>query len=106
VNSLKRFLKSLLFSAFFYRPVISLFAQGTFSVVSTNDGNGQFSWIFSASGGSFPELDQFKMKLYGVQHASSPDGWANNRFGRISNLELSRHWRCAFYRFADDIVDP
>jgi hypothetical protein len=76
VNSLKRFLKSLLFSAFFYRPVISLFAQGTFSVVSTNDGNGQFSWIFSASGGSFPELDQFKMKLYGVEHASSPDGWA------------------------------
>jgi hypothetical protein len=54
----------------------SLFAQGALSVISTNDGNGQFSWIFSANGGSFPEVDQFKMKLYGVQDTFSPPGWA------------------------------
>jgi len=53
-----------------------LFGQPTFSVVSTNDGNGQFGWTFSSPGGSFPEVDQFKMKLYGVQDTTSPAGWA------------------------------
>ena len=75
VNRRKHFLKSVLLSLLLC-PLSSLFAQGTFSVVSTNDGSGQFSWIFSASGGSFPEVDQFKMKLYGVQDASGPAGWA------------------------------
>ena len=54
----------------------NLFAQGTFSVLSSNDGNGQFSWTFSASGGSFSEVDQFKMNLYGVQDTFGPVGWA------------------------------
>jgi len=64
-----------LFTALLLCLATTLFAQGTFSVVSTNDGNGQFSWIFSVSGGSYPEVDQFKMKLYGVQDTFSPLGW-------------------------------
>jgi hypothetical protein len=51
-------------------------AQGTMQVASTSDGSGQFSWTFSAAGGVFPEVWQFKMKLYGVQDTSSPPGWA------------------------------
>jgi hypothetical protein len=51
-------------------------AQGTFQVTSTSDGSGQFTWTFSATGGVYPEVWQFKMKLYGVQDTSSPAGWA------------------------------
>src|SRR6266404_8071311 len=64
-----------LFTALLLCLATTLFAQGTFSVISTNDGNGQFTWIFSVSGGSYPEVDQFKMKLYGVQDTASPQGW-------------------------------
>src|SRR5439155_5694800 len=49
--------------------------QGVFSVVSTNDGNGQFSWTFSSTGGSSPDVDHFQMRLYGVQETFSPQGW-------------------------------
>jgi hypothetical protein len=51
-------------------------AQGTFSAVSTNDGSGQFGWTFSVTGGSFPGIDHFQMRLYGVQETFNPQGWA------------------------------
>jgi len=68
-------MRRALFIALLLCPETSLLAQGTFSVISTNDGNGQFGWIFSSTSGSFPEVDQFKMKLYGVQDTFSPLGW-------------------------------
>jgi hypothetical protein len=62
--------------AFLFCIATRVAAQGTLQVSSVSDGNGQFSWTFSATGGVFPQVSQFTMKLYGVQDTFSPTGWA------------------------------
>jgi hypothetical protein len=68
------FFKRSLFLILLLSSGIKLPAQGTLSVISANDGIGQFSWTISAASNVY--LDHFQMKLYGVQEAFSPQGWA------------------------------